>query len=1710
MKHLLLKTWLMLVCLILGVGTTWAEEVVYKTALFGSSYNSQGVSSYSNSWTATNNGFTVNLANWNNNNNGWSYIRAGHKNTAYVGTITTAAAIDKAVTKIVVTIDAITAANVTSIKLYSGSAADACTTEIGSFDKSTGNKTVTINTPTTNKFYKIAFDCIAKTTGCVQVSKIQYYYDNSSDGGGGDKDPVAVTGVTLDQTSLSLKVGKTATLTATVTPNDADNKNISWSSNNPNVATVDNGVVTAVAPGNATITVTTEDGTFSATCNVTVTENVATYANTYTSGDGLLTTTEGTSTSEASVKWDNESYSAIKAGTSSAVGAIKVTVPANTKTIHFHAAGWNGETTKVKITGLASDKEVSLKADAGVSGSSPFTLQSDPETNHYYSVDTNNDEELTLTFTATTGKRFVLFGVNAEADATKYNVKFYVDGEEQTGLAQKVVEGGNPTAVTEPTKTGYTFDGWYEASDFSGSKITDVTSVTISANKNFYGRFNINNYTITYNNVADATHSNPATYTIETATINLADASKEGFIFQGWYDNEDFTGERVTTIAQGSTGNKTFWAKWAEVPANPSTVTFNVGEHGTCATASSTEETVGAGVALPSVTANEGWVFKGWSTENPATAETIVSAGDDGMYHILANTTLYAYYKVKPATPTFSSETGAIEKGTEVTISCTTEGATIHYTTNGDEPTVESAAFSEAIAVNAEQTIKAIAILDGEQSEVATAAYTIATHTARFSINGEVTDANNCIVAKGEAITFPADPAAPEEHVFIGWKKGGDEVTTPQDEAIATVDKATEVMGTEAVTYYAVWAVQANSTFSADDITNTPAVTGESLSWADTNTGVKLHLSAGSRYTTGTPNTFTVNSGTTNYFQITADKNITKVVTTISATDYKINIVSAGTLNTSSTTQTVTGISSKDFKAYATSSKQIRATQIVVTTASDFCTAVKAVTGVAVKTAPTTVAYCEGEKFNPAGLEVTLTYDDKTTEDVAYSNVTASKFTFAPALDAALTTSNDHVAITIKGQTANLAISVRSVSISAPVVTDGTYTVKVGDAPAVTADGNTINALKGQKIVLASTPATGYKLHSTPFVVKDEDDANVSVSTAGGQYSFTMPGKNVTITAQFTRVYTVTAGSCEHGSITAIKDKDGEALTETSKGSKVVVEATADTHYYLTSMYYVKAGEETQNAISESEGVYSFTMPQSNVTVYATFAEDEKVTMTWSINGNTDRTSEVYVGEAIAFPTDVEDINGMVFRGWVSETDKDYTSDNVAPTYANAGTVNATAAATYYAVFATAIPGEDEEKTSTLTLNDDNVTSPYSDQDVTWNFSGLTFCSSNQQTSGMPNGASVSFTLPENAKAETFTITSTSNSWSTSNISLSLKYGETQITSFNNAGKYDFTESNNDKGAYSLTASNKSSKVAYIKTLSIKYLVHSTSYEDYCTKVKTTPTLSFAEPTYNATMGDAFDAPTLTNEQNVTVSYSSSEEGVATVDSETGAITLVAPGTTTITATFAGNATYNEVSASYQLVVAAATATITIASACTDGEKCYSTYSNASAFVVPEGLTVSTVGVDSEGKLVVNSYNTGDVVAANTGVMVSGAAGDHIVTLTNADATAAPGANNLHPSSEAMTGDNLFYRLTMHNGETIGFWWGAADGAAFSLTANKAYLAVPNNVSLTQGMWFGDNLITGLNTITVDSNAARYDLQGRVVSKATKGIQIMNGRKVIR
>ena len=168
---------------------------------------------------------------------------------------------------------------------------------------------------------------------------------------------IPVTGVSLNKASTTLTVGDTETLTATVAPEDATNKAVTWSSNDSTVATVDeSGKVTAVAPGEATITVTTEDGSKTATCTVIVHT-----ATTITTQPQSVSVTEGQSaTFSVTATGDNLRYqwqinsgngwSDITGATDASYTIDRTTTAMSGNQYHCIVTGDGGETTSSAAT----------------------------------------------------------------------------------------------------------------------------------------------------------------------------------------------------------------------------------------------------------------------------------------------------------------------------------------------------------------------------------------------------------------------------------------------------------------------------------------------------------------------------------------------------------------------------------------------------------------------------------------------------------------------------------------------------------------------------------------------------------------------------------------------------------------------------------------------------------------------------------------------------------------------------------------------------------------------------------------------------------------------------------------------------------------------------------------------------------------------------------------------------------------------------------------------------------------------------------------------------------------------------------------------------------------------------------------------------------------------------------------------------------------
>lgn len=151
-------------------------ETIVATASFSANTNSGKVNNYTNTWSVTCDNVTWTMKNFNNNNNGWPYVRAGSKNNASVAEIITDSTMVDAITKVVVTVDKVTASSVNSFKLIVASDANfEKVIETVSLNIKAGENTFSCTTPTANCYYKIVIDCKKASNGSVQISKLEYY-----------------------------------------------------------------------------------------------------------------------------------------------------------------------------------------------------------------------------------------------------------------------------------------------------------------------------------------------------------------------------------------------------------------------------------------------------------------------------------------------------------------------------------------------------------------------------------------------------------------------------------------------------------------------------------------------------------------------------------------------------------------------------------------------------------------------------------------------------------------------------------------------------------------------------------------------------------------------------------------------------------------------------------------------------------------------------------------------------------------------------------------------------------------------------------------------------------------------------------------------------------------------------------------------------------------------------------------------------------------------------------------------------------------------------------------------------------------------------------------------------------------------------------------------------------------------------------------------
>ncbi len=332
---------------------------------------------------------------------------------------------------------------------------------------------------------------------------------------------------------------------------------------------------------------------------------------------------------------------------------------------------------------------------------------------------------------------------------------------------------GTGLTLPTPTRTGYTFGGWYANSGLTGTAVTKITTAETGA-KAYYAKWTADTYAITYSGLDGATLSTkPGQHTYGTAT-QIGNPTKTGYTFAGWNINGGSTATKNLTLSEtGYTSNITLKATWT---ANTYTVTYNK-NGGTIANENSYKNyTYGTGLTLPTP-ARTGYTFGGWYANSSfsKTAVTKVTAAETGAK------TYYAKWTADSYTITYDLNDGTVS------------GNPVSYTIESDDitlinPTKEGYHFAGWSGTDLTGRQTSVTIVSGSIGNRSyTANWVLADYTVVLHTNGG---------SGGTALTsyvYGTGAVLPENwtragYMFDGWfdNEGcsGEKITEISDTAV--------------------------------------------------------------------------------------------------------------------------------------------------------------------------------------------------------------------------------------------------------------------------------------------------------------------------------------------------------------------------------------------------------------------------------------------------------------------------------------------------------------------------------------------------------------------------------------------------------------------------------------------------------------------------------------------------------------------------------------------------------------------------------------------------------------------------------------------------------------------------------------------------------------------------------------------------------------
>ena len=536
--------------------------------------------------------------------------------------------------------------------------------------------------------------------------------------------PVAVQAVYLNATSMELIEGESATLVATISPNDAENKTVIWSSSNLSIASVSNGKVTALKAGKATITVKTDDGGKTAFCEVTV--NAKVYPVTSVSLDKTsVEMTEGDElTLTATVNPDNATNKNVTWSSSNGT----VASVSNGKVIALKA-GKATITVKTEDGGKTATCEVTVNAKVY-----PVTSVSLDKT----SATLTEGDELTLTATVNpdnaTNKN-VTWSSSDNTVASVSNGKVIALKAGKATITVKTEDGGK-TATCEVTVNAKVYPVTSVSLDKTSATLTEGDELTLTATVNPDNATN-KNVTWSSSNSAVASVSNGKVTALKAGKATITVKTDDG----GKTATCEVTVNAKVYPVTGVTLDKT-------------SATLTEGDEITLTATVNPDNATNKNVTWSSSNSSVASVSNGKVTALKAGKATITVKTDDGGKTATCEVTVNA--KVYPVTGVTLDKTSAtLTEGDEITLTATVnpDNATNkNVTWSSSDNTVASVSNGKVTALKAGKTTITVKTDDGGK----TATCEVTVNAKVYPVTGVTLDKTSVELKEGDVFTLVA------------------------------------------------------------------------------------------------------------------------------------------------------------------------------------------------------------------------------------------------------------------------------------------------------------------------------------------------------------------------------------------------------------------------------------------------------------------------------------------------------------------------------------------------------------------------------------------------------------------------------------------------------------------------------------------------------------------------------------------------------------------------------------------------------------------------------------------------------------------------------------------------------------------------------------------------------------------------------------------